>query len=172
MLNLVCILEAGLHLLWQIGRSPLLSGFIGVLVGGLITYWIQRTLERRRTFNRCADEFTLAFFDELLAMANRDRTDNLHCIIEDSLAKHFRAVARFRAVFKGKQLKDFDRAWQDYAGDRQVQWCLSESPPFPLPSLDQYHDRLFMPKDAAEREEAREEVIRKLERLLAFAKPK
>jgi hypothetical protein len=97
----------------------------------------------------------------------------LYDVIDKALlTKHFPAMLIFRAVLKGKTKKKFERAWQDYAADKNTQFSLYAEPPFPMPSLTRYHDGLQMPDEhIGEREKTRQLVIEKLEHILSFAKP-
>jgi len=166
-------LEAIFYAINESFKTPTFSVLIGSLLGYFITSRTQSTLERKRLFNQLAISFHNEFIDVLLVIADREKTEGLHAVLEENLGKHYKAVVKFRTILCGITHWRFDRAWQDYAGDKNVKFSLRNEPPFPMPSVAHYHDRLEFPQEGTnEREKCRQEIIKKLEKLLDFAKPK
>lgn len=147
---------------------------IGSLLGAILAYRFQLSLAYRTIVNNAGKDLRDAILEELILLSNRENTSGLYAAMDNALlTKHYPAMIRFRAILDGKTKTCFEKAWQDYAGHKDVDFSLRDEPPFRMPCVAIYHDRLDMPQEGKdEQEKARQEIIEKLERILSFAKPK
>ena len=159
---------------YQIALIGIGGTIIGSLFGAILAYRFQLSLAYRAIINSAGKDLRDAIFEELIFLSNRENTSGLYAAIDNALlTKHYPAMIRFRAILDGERKTCFEKAWQDYAGHKDVKFSMFDEPPFPMPSVADYRDRLEMPQEGTdEQEKTRQEIIGKLEHILSFAKPK
>lgn len=138
---------------------------IGIL-GFLVKLFIENLVTKSRTkqerlqkhFDDAAKNFRASFTEDIVEVESgaRDTFD----ILKSSFEKHKAAMLEVKIFLKGRKLKSFERAWQEY--------CCHEKYPN-QPFLEQYSAKgqsLDMGK------KRRQLALERIERLLTFAEPK
>ena len=107
-------------------QTPVVSGFVGVVVGGLIGWlsaWhVGASLARRRDFNLAADRFksSFAYLVNLMELGGSDiplRSGDLRIknYFKDNFESTRQNYVEFRSEFRGHKRAKFEAAWQRFS---------------------------------------------------------
>jgi hypothetical protein len=146
------------------------GAIIGVIIAGPITYFFSRKLIREShlddlatinitEFNKAAATFRSAFIKEQRFLSYdslADRTGTNACdIIKAAINRHEIAMIRFKPFVCKAQLDDYEKAWNEYAGNSK--------------HFEQYSGSNINIFEAQKR---RALALSRIENLLKFADPK
>ncbi len=134
--------------------GPIVAAFAALLAAGIALY-----IHRHNKFGAASAAFRAAFADALHRL-EYDLAADPYNILEHSFASHSAAVKEFTKFLSNRQCKRFLDAWETYHCNEQDHT---------MHNLAQYsRARWNNPEDQFV---ARKKPVKRLERLLSFAKP-
>lgn len=128
---------------------------IGFLL--LLFYAIYRSARRQKTHPRmrASQKFITSFIDAVQDLSQGK--GDAHLMLKEAFPKHEKAYLDFRPRMKGHSRKLFGEAWKDY-------YCSGNGNPTP------FRAQYFAGGDELLAKEKRQLAVRKIKRLLSFAK--
>ncbi len=135
-----------------ISLSAVLVGLIYILIKHFLA---KDRSKQERVFEACK-KFNDVFVDDIrrLQAGNEDAYD----ILKTSIIKHEIAILEYKKYLKGKKLKTFERAWNEYYYGNIPGNC--------IPFIEQY----FAAGSITEKRELTNLVLQRLKKLISFAK--
>ena len=108
-------------------KSSPVSTLLGVIVGGLVSFFVNCKLNRIKDKQVAGGKLRAAFAEELAILHPQLGHENVSAdkVLHAALSKHTAAVIEYRFFLKGKQRDRFDQAWIDYYsanGDKRCAW--------------------------------------------------
>lgn len=139
-----------------------------VLVAALLASIISRKNKDKERFNLACDNLHQSFLDTVNMFSNQDITAGLYEHLVASFPLHKKAVIDFRRHLNWFRHRGLDGAWNDY------RYGIKKAYPPPekelqIPHLVQYYEGLAWNDEI---EETKKLVLRRIHKILSYAKSK
>lgn len=134
-------------------------GIIGTMLGAWLNHHLSIIRSHFDTRRLIGTRLREAFYPELFSLKFHPTTvTEVSNLLESAFIKHQIAVNEFRLFLTDKELTGFSKAWQNYYGYPETYQT-----PLDGPSFEKYHK--------ANNFKGREEAIKNINAILAFAEP-
>ena len=136
-------------------------GVCGTIVGLVGGYFISASVAKRDAFNKAARGFRLAFWDEIEILESIEGLKFPHTTIREVFSKHSKAQFEFRHHLHCQNGLNFERAWDEYKKYYETN------------IKGDVFEEVFGESEFPEKsKEKRDELLRLINNLLEYAKPK
>jgi len=153
-------MEIGLYEIAFIGVG---GTIVGSLIGAWIGYRLSLSLSKISDKKNSGQKLRGAFKDEVLALSPSQYTlkEDVSNLLNDSFQKHREAIYDYAFYLKGREKKQFYRAWYAYYCPEQNRSEMS------VPFLEQYSCRGF---NVVEKHELMRKVRGRMKKIIEFTK--
>lgn len=142
---------------FQIGTFSL-GTLAGVVVGAVLGHVLTNVRWKREYLQRAKDQFREELESDLVEL--HDLQKEPYEVLNSAIKRHVLAKARFERYLKGRELQGFSAAWDEY-------YFIDAGGGHKIPFMEQY----FSAGSNDKRAEMRATAIRRIEKLISYAKP-